>query len=48
MSFRCAANLVGRLYKNYAVILMYAKGFSGIMPAEDVMQMSGRTFSRCP
>ena len=44
MSCRCAADLVGRLYKNHAVILMYVKGFLGNMTAEDVVQMGGRRF----
>ena len=46
MSFRCDADLVGRLYKNHAVILTYVKGFLGNMTTEDVVQMSGKSFFR--
>ena len=44
MSFRCAVDLVGRLYKKFAGILTYSKNLLCKMTAEDVVQMGGRGF----
>lgn len=44
MSFRCAADFVGRLYNNHAATLVYVKECSGNMTAEDAVQMSGRNY----
>lgn len=48
MSFRCAVDLIGRLYKKAAGILTYVKDFLCSMTAEDAVQMSGRGFLEVP
>ena len=48
MSFRCAVDLVVRLYKKAAGILTYVKVFLCKMTAEDAVQMSGRRFLEVP
>lgn len=37
MSFRCAADFVGRLYNNHAATPVYVKECSGNMTAEDAV-----------
>ena len=44
MSFRCAVDLVGRLYKKFAGIPTYSKNLLCKITAEDAVQMSGRGF----
>ncbi|MBQ2605149.1 MAG: hypothetical protein II589_09030, partial [Clostridia bacterium] len=46
MSFRCAVDLVGRLYNKSAGILTYFKDLLCKMTAEDTVQMSGKRFFR--
>ena len=48
MSFRCAVDLVGRLYKKSAGILTYFKDLLCKMTAEDTVQMSGKRFLEVP
>ena len=48
MSFRCAVDLVGRLYNKSAGILTYFKDLLCKMTAEDTVQMSGKRFLEVP
>ncbi|MEE3450872.1 MAG: hypothetical protein VZR27_09310, partial [Acutalibacteraceae bacterium] len=46
--FRCAVDLVGRLYNKSAGILTYFKDLLCKMTAEDTVQMSGKRFLEVP
>jgi len=48
MSFRCAVDLVGRLFNKSAGILTYFKDLLCKMTAEDTVQMSGKRFLEVP
>ena len=48
MSFRCAVDLVGRLYNKSAGTLAYFKELLCNMTAEDAVQISGRRFLEVP
>ncbi|MEE3449935.1 MAG: hypothetical protein VZR27_04415, partial [Acutalibacteraceae bacterium] len=48
MSFRCAVDLVGRLYNKSAGILTYFKDLLCKMTAEDTVQMDGVRFLEVP